>query len=170
MTKIYTFLKSLCIFHTPDTHLVYFGQNPGPLEDQNLHLLEITLSFPYPWHPLSLVGLALARDRGDNDIGGWSLARDCDTGGWLLAKQWEIHERSTANVGAHAIQKANQHTNIPSPTSKKHTKLTNSTQHTNTKTSKTLGTPSKKALKINSLLRSILGIWSKVNKKLTNLR
>ena len=79
-------------------------------------------------------------------------------------KQWEIHERSTANVGAHAIHKANQHTNIPSPTSKKHTKLTNSTQHTNTKTSKTLGAPSKKALKINSLLRSILGIWSKVLK------
>ena len=57
----------------------------------------------------------------------------------------------------------NTHTHTP--TSKKHTKLTNPTQHTNSKTSKTLGTPSKKALKINSLLRSILGIWSKVLKK-----
>ena len=75
---------------------------------------------------------------------GWSLAGGSGTGGWLLAKHWEIGEDSTAKVGSDTSQGANQHTERPSPTFKKHTKLINPHNTQTTEYQKQLETPIKR--------------------------
>ena len=95
---------------------------------------------------------------------GWSQAKGAmTTGGWVLANHWEIDEESTTRVGSQTTQTANQHQQKTSTKTQEAHKTDNSTQHTNNRISKTTGPPSKKALKINSLLRRLLGIWSKVH-------
>ena len=115
-------------------------------------------------YAVKVVGLALARDRGDSEIGGVITGKGAvETGGWVLANHWEIDEESTTRVGLQTTQTANQHQQKTSTKTQEAHKSDNSTQHTNNRISNTIGLPSKKALKINSLLRRLLGIWSKVH-------
>ena len=110
-------------------------------------------------------GGKLAGSKGDSEKwwgGHWQR------GQWqLVAGYWQItgkiDEESTTRVGSQTTQTANQHQQKTSTKTQEAHKTDNSTQHTNNRISKTTGPPSKKALKINSLLRRLLGIWSKVH-------
>ena len=113
---------------------------------------------------VKVVGWELAGSRGGNEIGGVITGKGAvETGGWVLANHWEIDEESTTRVGLQTTQTANQHQQKTITNTQESHKTDNSTQHTNSRISETIGIPSKKALKINSLLRRLLGIWSKVH-------
>ena len=113
---------------------------------------------------VKVVGWELAGSRGGSEIGGVITGKGAvETGGWVLANHWEIDEESTTRVGLQTTQTANQHQQKTITNTQESHKTDISTQHTNNRISKTIGIPSKKALKINSLLRRLLGIWSKVH-------
>ena len=113
---------------------------------------------------VKVVGWELAGSRGGSEIGGVITGKGAvETGGWVLANHWEIDEESTTRVGLQTTQTANQHQQKTITNTQESHKTDNSTQHTNSRKSNTIGIPSKKALKINSLLRRLLGIWSKVH-------
>ena len=113
---------------------------------------------------VKVVGWELAGSRGGSEIGGVITGKGAvETGGWVLANHWEIDEESTTRVGLQTTQTTNQHQQKTITNTQEAHKTDISTQHTNNRISKTIGIPSKKALKINSLLRRLLGIWSKVH-------
>ena len=113
---------------------------------------------------VKVVGWELAGSRGGSEIGGVITGKGAvETGGWVLANHWEIDEESTTRVGLQTTQTTNQHQQKTITNTQESHKTDISTQHTNNRISKTIGIPSKKALKINSLLRRLLGIWSKVH-------